>query len=137
MTGGGTDISVGVFVVTKTAPPEISDFDPTIGPIGTRVTISGTNLKDATVKFFTLKGRFLAELLRVRDGRKLREGYCASAATISSTTGAQASAESPRIDATACRRGKRSFPRTASCWTEPRDRLPLSISLITFGLLGQ
>ena len=52
VTPGGTATSVTSFTVTAPAgTPTIASFTPTSGPAGTLVTITGTNLVAATVKF--------------------------------------------------------------------------------------
>ncbi len=43
-TAGGTSNAIG-FTVPVTAPPSIADFNPKTGPVGTLVTITGSNLK--------------------------------------------------------------------------------------------
>jgi arylsulfatase A-like enzyme len=51
-TAGGTDTSQHGFTVTLPPAPTISSFSPTSGPIGTNVTINGSNLGSAqSVKF--------------------------------------------------------------------------------------
>jgi regulation of enolase protein 1 (concanavalin A-like superfamily) len=50
-TAGGTATSATDYVVTKSTP-SISDFDPGAGPIGTIVTITGTDLTGATAVTF-------------------------------------------------------------------------------------
>jgi uncharacterized protein (TIGR03437 family) len=54
-TGGGTATSTADFTVgTSPSPPTISSFTPTSGPVGTGVTITGTNFSGASsVKFNT------------------------------------------------------------------------------------
>jgi hypothetical protein len=49
-TSGGTGTSSGSFTVTTSNPstPTISSFSPTSGPVGTTVTITGTNLTGAS-----------------------------------------------------------------------------------------
>src|SRR5207247_8012070 len=48
-TPGGTATSASSFTVTTPpAPPSISSFSPTSGPVGTSVTITGTNFTGAT-----------------------------------------------------------------------------------------
>ncbi len=52
-TAGGTATSSSVFsVTTTTAAPTITSFTPTNGPVGTSVTITGTNLSGATAVTF-------------------------------------------------------------------------------------
>jgi len=52
-TPGGTATSSTDFTVTIPPPPTITSFSPTSGPVGTSVTITGTNFSGATsVKFF-------------------------------------------------------------------------------------
>lgn len=47
-TPDGTAISATNFVVTATNAPSITSFSPTSGPVGTTVTINGTNFDGAT-----------------------------------------------------------------------------------------
>src|SRR5207302_8185204 len=52
-TAGGTASSAGSFTVTVSdPPPTITSFTPASGPVGTSVTISGTNFTGATAVRF-------------------------------------------------------------------------------------
>jgi hypothetical protein len=59
-TPGGTATSTNVFYITAApAPPTVSSFTPTSGPVGTSVTINGTNFTGATaVKLGSLNASF-------------------------------------------------------------------------------
>src|SRR5947199_59312 len=43
-TPGGTDTSSGTFTVTSSQAPNVTGFNPNSGPVGTSVTINGSNL---------------------------------------------------------------------------------------------
>ncbi len=64
-TQGGTSNGL-IFTVGSTQPPAIADFNPKSGPIGTLVTLTGTNLKvgtaDPVVTFAGSSGRIQALL---------------------------------------------------------------------------
>lgn len=47
-TSGGTAFSGSDFTVTAAATPSITSFTPTSGPVGTVITVTGTNLTSAT-----------------------------------------------------------------------------------------
>lgn len=47
-TSGGSATSAGTFTVTATAAPTVTGFSPTSGPVGSTVTITGTNFTGAT-----------------------------------------------------------------------------------------
>ncbi len=53
-TPGGTATSSSAFTVVS--PPTITSFDPTSGPVGTSVTINGTNFTGATAVTFNTAG---------------------------------------------------------------------------------
>lgn len=58
-TGGGTATSSTNFTVTAAAPPTIASFAPFGGPVGTVVTITGTNFTNAsTVSFNSIVASF-------------------------------------------------------------------------------
>ena len=52
--GGGTATSTAMVTITAVPAPTISSFSPASGPIGTVVTISGSNLSSGTVPRVTL-----------------------------------------------------------------------------------
>jgi hypothetical protein len=47
-TGNGTDTDAYAFTYTNTAAPTVTGISPTSGPIGTQITITGTNFLNAT-----------------------------------------------------------------------------------------
>jgi thermitase len=60
-TPGGTAMSAGSYMTTAApAPPTLSGFSPSSGPVGTSVTLTGTNLSGATsVKLGTVAATFI------------------------------------------------------------------------------
>jgi RHS repeat-associated protein len=74
-TAGGTSNGVA-FTVGSTQPPAIADFNPKTGPVGTLVTITGTNLKigatDPAVTFAGAGGTRLPALVAFSSATEVR-----------------------------------------------------------------
>ena len=72
-TPGGTALSTGTFTVATTPAPTIASFSPSSGPVGSTVTITGTNFTGATaVKIGTSGSGFVSATFTVVSPTSIR-----------------------------------------------------------------